>query len=142
MKNSISIAQIREDLIFLKDHWVILFGSWQSKYFMPGRSDIDVAILSRNQNREGNLRFWADVIGKAPPKYDLRVFELLPLTIQMNIISRYQVIYGDALEISEHLYFYRKIWSYAHFRIEENQITTISEKKKGLKKRLNLLEKV
>ena len=137
MKNSISIPQIREDLHFLKDHWVIVFGSWQSKYFIPGRSDIDVAILSRNQNRVENLRFWADIIGKALPKYDLRVFELLPLTIQMNIINRYQVIYGDALEISEQLYYYRKIWSYARFRIEENQITTISEKKRGLKNRLN-----
>ena len=139
MKNSISIQQIKGELNFLKNKWVIVFGSWLSDYYMPDRSDIDVAILSKNLNREYNLQFWADIIGNAPSNYDLRIFEILPLTLQMNIITNYQVIYGDALEISEYLYYYRKIWSYARFRIEENKIKTISEKKRGIKKRLNLL---
>lgn len=139
MKNSISIQQIKEELNFHKDKWVIIFGSWLNNYYIPSRSDIDVAILSRNQNRVYNLQFWADIIGNAPSNYDLRVFEILPLTLQMNIITNYQVIYGDVLEISEYLYPYRKTWSYARFRIEENKIKTISEKKKGIKKRLNLL---
>lgn len=139
MKNSISIQQIKGDLNFLKNKWVIVFGSWLSNYYMPERSDIDVAILSRNQNRGNNLQFWADIIGNAPSNYDLRVFEILPLTLQMNIIRHYQVIYGDPLEISEYFYYYRKIWSYVHFRIEENKIKTIGEKIRGIKKRLNLL---
>ena len=139
MKNSISIQQIKEELNFHKDKWVIVFGSWLSNYYMPDRSDIDVAILSKNQNREYNLQFWADIIGNTPTNFDLRVFELLPLTLQMNIITNYQVIYGDALEISEYLYYYRKIWSYARFRIKENKIKTIGEKKRGIKKRLNLV---
>ncbi len=139
MKNSISIQQIKGELNFLKDKWVIVFGSWLSNYYIPERSDIDVAILSKNLNREHNLQFWADIIGNAPSNYDLRVFEILPLTLQMNIITNYQVIYGDALEISEYLYYYRKTWSYARFRIEENKIKTISEKKKGIKKRLKML---
>ena len=139
MKNSILIQQIKEDLNFLKDKWVIVFGSWLSNYYIPDRSDIDVAVLSKNKNRECNLQFWADIIGNAPSNYDLRVFEILPLTLQMNIITNYQVIYGDALEISEYLYYYRKTWSYARFRIEENKIKTISEKKKGIKKRLKML---
>ncbi len=140
MKNSISIQQIKEELNFLKNKWVIVFGSWLNNYYIPERSDIDVAILSRNQNREYNLQFWADIIGNAPSNYDLRVFEILPLTLQMNIITHYQVIYGDPLEISEYLYQYRKIWSYTHFRVEENKIKTIDEKKRGIKNRLNLLK--
>jgi len=139
MKNSISIQQIKKELNFHKNKWVIVFGSWLSDYYIPGRSDIDVVILSRNQNRGYNLQFWIDIIGNAPQNYDLRVFEILPLTLQMNIITNYQVIYGDALEISEYLYYYRKTWSYARFRIEENKIKLISEKKRGIKKRLNLL---
>ena len=139
MINSISIQQIKGELNFLEDKWVIVFGSWLSNYYIPDRSDIDVAVLSKNKNREFNLQFWADIIGNAPSNYDLRVFEILPLTLQMNIITNYQVIYGDALEISEYLYYYRKTWSYARFRIEENKIKTISEKKKGIKKRLKML---
>ncbi len=139
MKNSISIQQIKGKLNFLKNKWVIVFGSWLSDYYMPERSDIDVAVLSKNKNREYNLQFWADIIGNTPSNYDLRVFEILPLTLQMNIFTNYQVIYGDALEISEYLYYYRKTWSYARFRIEENKIKTISEKKKGIKKRLKML---
>ena len=139
MKNSISIQQIKEELNFHKDKWVIVFGSWLGNYYIPDRSDIDVAVLSKNKNKEYNLQFWADIIGNAPSNYDLRIFEILPLTLQMNIITNYQVIYGDALEISEYLYYFRKIWSYARFRIEENKIKTIGEKKKGIKNRLKML---
>ncbi len=139
MKNSISIQQIKGELNILKNNWVIVFGSWLSNYYIPDRSDIDVAILSKNQNRDYNLQFWADIIGNAPSNYDIRVFEILPLTLQMNIITNYEVIYGNALEISEYLYYYRKKWSYARFRIEENKIKTIAEKIRGIKKRLNLL---
>ncbi|MFX1519351.1 MAG: hypothetical protein ACFFCD_05475 [Promethearchaeota archaeon] len=74
------------------------------------------------------MKTWDQFIGKTPPIYDIRVFELLPLHIKPAIIEKCVVLFGDPLEISEYFYFYRKLWKDMKCRYEHNQYENYKEK--------------
>lgn len=57
--------EIREDLSFLENREVIIFGSYVSGEFRPG-SDIDIAVVTRTEDRKKNLELQRDLIWKAP----------------------------------------------------------------------------
>ena len=111
---------------------VILYGSYVEGAVRPN-SDIDIAIISREKDLRQNLKLQKEVLGKVSSHFDIRVFELLPIYIQISIINNYQVIFGDALEISEYFYFYRKKWDDCKYRILSNQFSSYRE-------RLSLIE--
>ncbi len=69
-------------------------------------------------------------MGRFNPLYDIRVFEMLPLHIQINIIKNHLVLFGDELELSEYFYFYRKLWNDVKQRIAENQFQDSKEMRK------------
>lgn len=142
MKNSNLINQIQQDLKLLEKYWVLVYGSRLTNYYEPSRSDIDIVILSRKHQRHENLNFWNSFLGKINPSYDLRIFELLPLHIQYDIISHHQVVFGNKLDISEYLYYFYKLWRDVEYRVKMNRFHTISEKKKGLKRRNALLKRL
>ncbi|TXT64212.1 MAG: hypothetical protein BAJALOKI3v1_240026 [Promethearchaeota archaeon] len=64
---------------------------------------------------------------KAPPKYDIHLFELFPLYIKIDIIQNYETLFGGALDISEYFYQYRKIWRDTLPRIKDNQFDSIKK---------------
>lgn len=105
----ISRGEIEEDLSFLENKEVVLYGSYVTGEFRPG-SDVDVAVITRSEEREENMEFQKELIGKAPAVYDLRVFELLPLKVKATLMADYEVLFGDGPEISEYLYRFRKRW--------------------------------
>lgn len=107
--SQITLERIREDLSPYQDLWVIIFGSWVNNE-MTNRSDIDVSIISKNHNKIENIDFYSNLIGKVDPLYDVKLFELLPLYIQGDILEHYQVVFGDEVEISYYLYRFRKLW--------------------------------
>ena len=125
--SSLQFSKIKEDLHELSVYEVILFGS-VAKDENNCRSDIDIAIISRCGERKKNIKIWEKLLGTMPPEYDIKVFELLPLEIQHSIITSYKVVFGNALEISEYLYQYRKRWQEMRFRYLANQHSSISEK--------------
>lgn len=106
---------------------VVLFGSFVEGGFRK-ESDIDVAIITRNSNREELIELYSTLIGIVPPLYDIRVFELLPLKIHQAIIDHYYTLFGDHLEISEYFYYYRKLWDDCKYRMMENQFRHFQEK--------------
>ncbi len=128
MISSISLNKLKEDLVFYKGYWTILFGSALSQNFIPERSDIDIAIITQKKDKIANISIWDSILGYIPPNYDIKIFELLPLYIQIDIIKNYLVIFGDSLEISEYFYYYRKIWKDMTIRIDNNQFNNIQEK--------------
>ncbi len=137
MKNSISLNNIRKDLKFLQDFWVIIYGSCTNEDFFTNRSDIDIAIITHTDDKQKNLEIWQSLLGKAPVIYDLRIFELFTLYIQIDIIKNYKVLFGDHLEISEYFYKYRKIWKDMAKRVELNQFQNIQEKLELIERRKN-----
>ncbi len=129
----IRIEKIRKVLKPIKNKYdVVLYGSLINNNERPN-SDIDIAVLSylRDKKKLKTLQF--DLFGIAPIKYDIRVFELLPLYIQISIIQDYKIIFGDLLDISEYFYFYRKKWDDIKHRILSNQF-------KNYKERLELIK--
>ena len=51
-----SLSEIREELKFLKDYWVVIYGSWNTDYFIPERSDIDVAVITQKHDKKENIK--------------------------------------------------------------------------------------
>jgi predicted nucleotidyltransferase len=90
-----TMDKLKEILAPLKEKFeVVLFGSLVEGGIRP-RSDIDVAILSRKIEKKENIEIQKDILGEYPLKFDLRVFELLPIYIQISIIENYKVIFGN-----------------------------------------------
>lgn len=131
------ISYIKETLNFLKGKYdVVIFGSYVDGGMRPN-SDIDIAVISKQTDKSLNIKLWKNLLGKAPVKFDLRIFELLPIYIQISIIENYKIIFGDLLEISEYFYQYRKKWDDCKNRILMNQFKNIDEKLKLLERRIS-----
>lgn len=120
---------------FIEDqgYWAVVYGSY-ARGENTMRSDIDVAVITRVKDNSENMKIWWKLLGKAPSIYDIRIFELLPLYIKMEVIENHIVIFGDEIELSEYFYFYRKLWKDQQHRIKENQFKNIKEKIKALER--------
>lgn len=135
MNNSNYLNDIKEDLKKLNKLWVVIYGSFLTDYFIPHRSDIDIAVITQKQDKESNIAIWKKFLGEFSEKYDIKIFELLPLNIKIEVIENYQVVFGNPLEISEYFYHYRSIWKDTIHRIESNRFKSIKEKIELLERR-------
>jgi len=105
-----TIDQIQKDFSELRNQFEILwYGSRVNGGARP-KSDYDIAIITRNHNYNENLQKQIDILKYYRKEYDIRIFELLPIHIQMSIIFNNRIIFGNELELSEYFYQYRKIW--------------------------------
>jgi predicted nucleotidyltransferase len=130
---SLKIEKLTEVLNPLKKIYeVVIYGSQVEGGYRPD-SDIDIAVITRETNIEKNIEIQKELLGLAPLKFDIRVFELFPIYIQISIIENYQVVFGDILEISEYFYSFRKKWDDCKYRILSNQFSNHRE-------RLNLIK--
>jgi len=135
MNNSNYLNDIKEDLKKLNKLWVVIYGSFLTDYYIPHRSDIDIAVITQKQDKESNIAIWKKFLGEFSEKYDIKIFELLPLNIKIEVIENYQVVFGNPLEISEYFYHYRSIWKDTIHRIESNRFKSIKEKIELLERR-------
>jgi predicted nucleotidyltransferase len=135
-----SIEDIKRDLSFAKDYEVIIFGSYASKT-ADKRSDIDISIITREHDRHKCIEIWKKTFGKAPDVYDIKIFELLPLRIKASAMRKFEVVFGNRLDISEYFYGYRKLWNDVKHRIESNRFRSMREKVTALKRRQKIYEK-
>ncbi len=122
------LDDIRSELSFLSNREVILFGSYVTGESGP-ISDIDVAIITRELDREKNFHTRIEASGKAPQKYDIQIFEMLPLIIKGSILGNFEVLFGNPLEIGMYFYKFRKFWEDYSHRIE---VPTFEEIRKGI----------
>ena len=127
-----NLAKLKRELTPLKKFGeVVIFGS-QVTGDATQRSDVDVAVVTHSRDREKNKDTWLDILGRVnPAEYDVKVFELLPLNVQMSVVNNFTVIYGNRLDLLEYFYFYRKLWSDVEHRYEENRFKSVKEKKKN-----------
>jgi len=128
------LKEIKNDLKELSKYEVVLFGSCVTGD-ATSRSDIDIAVITRSRDEKKNSKIWFYLLGKIPPIYDLKIFEMLPLHIKSEVMNNYIVVFGDSLDISEYFYYYRKLWNDVKFRYESNRITSHAERIKGLENR-------
>ena len=112
------LDEIRKDLDFLSGGEAVIFGSYATDEMRPG-SDIDVAVITREESEEKNIEIQRDLIGKARPRYDIKVFETMPLQLKASIMDEYIILFGEEPEISYYFYHFRKIWEDCKHRIME-----------------------
>ncbi|MBU4436937.1 MAG: nucleotidyltransferase domain-containing protein [Candidatus Altiarchaeota archaeon] len=112
---------IRRDFEFMqgKAMAVVLFGSL-ARGEETGRSDTDICLISP----EIPL---IEVLGRIGNKYDVKVFEHLPLALKMEIIRNHEILLGDELELSWYLRRFRKLWSDVERRMEEYSFNSADE---------------
>lgn len=125
-----SLAEIRDELEPLSDHEVLLYGSALDETTFTPRSDVDVAVLTRERDEEVNRATWRSLLGQAPDRYDVRVFELLPLDVQHDIAEHHAVVFGDHVEISYYLYRIHRLWDDVGPRIEANRFESMAERRR------------
>ncbi|HEY9245403.1 MAG TPA: nucleotidyltransferase domain-containing protein [Candidatus Methanoperedens sp.] len=109
------VSTVKKDFSFLfgrRDvHSILIYGSFVKGDQTP-RSDIDVCIVAPlckdKRGLIGEVYRNLDVFSK---KYDVRIFEELPLYIQSRIIQDHEIIHTkDIFELYEYFYFFRKLW--------------------------------
>jgi predicted nucleotidyltransferase len=142
MKKSNSLNKIRKDIAFCDKYWTVLYGSYVNEDWIPERSDIDVSVITQIKDRQENLKIWSKLLEKKSLNYDLRIFELMPLYLQIEITKTYKVLFGDRLEISEYFYQYWKIWKDMINRYESNQFHNLKEKLDFIENRKKILKSV
>lgn len=116
-------SELKRDFAFIKDdvQGVLLFGS-AAKGELSTRSDIDIALV--RPRIKGVLR---KVFARLGQKYDVKIFEELPLPIKMDIITHHLVIFGDEVELSYYFYRFRKEWNDVEHRIRNNRFNSVRE---------------
>ncbi len=93
---------------------VLLFGSG-AKDQLSIRSDRDFCVVAPEIRDRAGMRSLLkkiyvnlDVVGK---RYDVWLFEELPLYMKLQVIENHKVVFCmDLPELYEYFYFYRKIW--------------------------------
>ena len=128
--NLATLNKIQSDLESLQNHYeVVLFGSQVTGDSRPD-SDYDIAVITRLKDINTNISLQKRLLGQFLSIYDIRIFELYPIHIQISIINNYKVIFGDISEISEYFYFFRKLWDDCKHRILGNQFSNFEERLK------------
>ena len=108
------IKTLKKELIKIKEIFAImLYGSY-AKNEQNVRSDIDICLVLKTNNKEKIKKVYKETLilsGKSE-KYDIKIFESLPLKIKFEVISAGKIIYAKNIpELQEYFYFYRKLWN-------------------------------
>ncbi len=110
------VAKVKVDLSFLQDPaWrekvlgVLLYGS-QARGEAGPRSDIDLCIVAPWAADRSSL--WRRFVSHLKDsRYDVRIFELLPLFLKAAVIEQGIVVYcEDEPELYEYFYPFRRDW--------------------------------
>lgn len=90
---------------------ILLYGSY-SKSKNINRSDIDICIVAPNEDLHQLLSFILQNVNVSAKKYDVRIFNELPLYIKIHIIEDGLLIYSsNKLDLYEFFFIYRKLWN-------------------------------
>ena len=106
LEKDFSFLNSRKDVLA-----ILLYGSMVKGEETP-RSDIDICIVAPECNDRAGLLMQIfrniDVFSK---RYDVKIFEELPLYIQIQVIQKHDIIYAnDVYEMYEYFYYFRKLW--------------------------------
>ena len=111
-----ALARIKKDLEFLnKPAWeerllgVLLYGSWARGDARP-ESDIDLCIVVPETSDRAAL--WREFVSHLrDQRYEVRIFEMLPLHIKIAVIDEGVVLHSrDDLQLWEYFCPFRREW--------------------------------
>ena len=124
MKTVWRSMDLKRDFEMFKDDalGILLFGS-SARMEEGERSDIDICIV-----RPVTDKLLTEMNRMLGGKYDIKVFENLPLYIRIEIIRDHRIIYGDEVELSAYFYRFRRLWADMVPRVEYNQFDSVGER--------------
>jgi hypothetical protein len=105
--------RMKKDFSFLIDNdlvlGILLYGS-AAKNEQTERSDIDVCVVAPEV--DDKVRFSRSIMAQMKDdRYDVRLFELLPLYLKMEVIEDGKVIHArNMYELYEYFFSFRKLW--------------------------------
>jgi predicted nucleotidyltransferase len=89
---------------------ILLYGSY-IKERNTNRSDIDICVVAPNEDMYELVSYLLQNINVNAKKYDIRIFNELPLYIKIHVIQHGVLIYSsNKLDLYEYFYIYRKLW--------------------------------
>jgi len=105
--------KVREDLRFLFENrsvlGVLLYGSVVAGESTE-RSDIDICVVAPAAGDTVAFSRWI-LSNVKDERYDVRVFELMPLYLKMEVVEHGVVVHArDIYELYEYFYTFRKSW--------------------------------
>ena len=89
---------------------MLIFGSG-TKGKAGKKSDVDICIVAPGKNAKDLLKEVFANVDVAGKKYDVHVFEELPLYMRISIIEKHLVVFGNKFSLGEYFYVFRKIWN-------------------------------
>ncbi len=111
MAERINIKSIEKDFSGFKDRilGILLFGS-RADGTQSKRSDIDVCLVAGKDNTN---KLFGDVLKTdLTERYDIKIFELMPLKLKGSVLENYRIIWAkDRNELEYYLYKTARIWN-------------------------------
>ncbi len=105
---------------------ILLYGSYLRDN-ETNRSDIDICIVAPNEDINQLISYILQNVNITSKKYDVRIFQELPLYIKFPIIEKGELIYTpNKLDLYEYFYLYRKLWNDQKHRQEVSKEELIS----------------
>ena len=101
---------------------ILLFGS-RARLEDDEGLDIDICIV-----RPVSDGILTEIEREFGGKYDIKVFENLPLYIQIEIIRDHRIIYGDEIQLSEYFYRFGRLWEAVELRVRDNRFSSTEER--------------
>ena len=88
---------------------ILLYGSLATGEYSE-RSDIDISIVA--PIIDDKIGFSRRILSNVrDARYDVRVFELMPLYLKAEVVEKGEIIYTkNIFKLYEYFYYFRKIW--------------------------------
>lgn len=103
--------RVKKDFEFLLDDvlGILLYGSLATGGDGE-RSDIDISVVA--PSIDDKIGFSRRILSNVrDARYDVRVFELMPLYLKAEVVEKGEMIYAkDIFKLYEYFYHFRKIW--------------------------------
>ena len=91
---------------------ILIYGSYEAGDANV-RSDIDVCVILKNNDEKEINNIYRKIlrISAKNEKYDIRIFEQMPLFMKHQVMENGKIIYAkDGRELEEYFYFFKKLW--------------------------------
>ena len=86
---------------------ILLYGS-AARGESTERSDIDICVVAPDADHN---KLYREILKLSRGKYDIRIFEKMPLFLKIEVIKNHKIIYAkNVYDLYEYFYKFRKIW--------------------------------
>ncbi len=86
---------------------ILLYGS-AARGESTERSDIDMCVVAPDTDHS---KLYREILKISRGKYDIRIFEKMPLFLKIEVIKNHKIIYAkNVYDLYEYFYKFRKIW--------------------------------